>query len=120
MTAEERTAQLEGRVDRLEDRYQTDVVAIHSKLDSLQTLISKSLVETAKTACPAPGSCIVLGESLKATIAAHNATMLRVERLELRMMEIERWQGRLFGGCAVLMTLLTLFAPAIRKLLHLE
>jgi hypothetical protein len=120
MTADEQIDKLDDRVTRLEDRTNTEIVAIHAKLDSLLTLITKAQVDVAKTVCPAPGSCVLLGESLRSTIAAHNATMLRVERLELRMMEIEKWQGRWFGGVAVLMTLLTLFAPFIRQLFNLE
>jgi len=120
MTADEQIERLEGRVDRLEDLYRADIVAIHAKLDALVASVSASILDVSKTACPAPGSCLVLGESLKAVIAAHNATMLRVERLELRIMEIERWQYRLFGGVAVLVTGLTIFAPAIRKFFNLE
>lgn len=120
MTPNEQIERLDDRVTRLEDRTNQEIVAIHSKLDSLLVLINKTMVENAKAACPSPGACIALGETLKATVAAHNATMLRVERLELRMMELEKWQGRLFGGVSVLVTLLTLFAPVIRKLFGLE
>jgi hypothetical protein len=121
MTADEQIERLDDRVTRLEDRTNQEIVAIHTKLDALLTLNTNAQVEVAKKPdCPSPGACIVLGESLKATIAAHNATMLRVERLELRMLEIEKWQGRMFGGVAVLMTLLTLFAPMIRQLFNLE
>jgi len=111
---------LEERVNRLEDRTNSEIVAIHSKLDSLSTLINQVLVATAKRECPSPGACITLGEKLQNQIAAHNATMLRVERLELRMMDLEKWQGRLIGGVSVLMVVLTLFGPVLRRVLKLE
>ena len=120
MTADDQIEKLEDRVTRLEDRTNSEIVAIHTKLDALLTLVNKAMVESAKHTCPAPGSCLVIGESLKSTITAHNATMLRVERLELRMMDIERWQGKLLGGIAVIIGAATLFGPVLRKFLKLE
>ena len=120
MTPTEQIEKLDDRVTRLEDRYQSDVVAIHVKLDALATLLNKSFVEQAKNSCPSPGACITLAADLKGQIVAHNATMLRVERLELRMMDLEKWQGRLLGGLSVVMVFLTLFGPALRKMLKLE
>ncbi len=121
MTSTEQIDKLEDRVTRLEDRTETNIVAIHTKLDSLLTLINGLMVDTAKKPeCPSPGACISLGVELKNQIVAHNSTMLRVERLELRILDMEKWQGRTIGAIAVLITLLTLFAPAIRKLFNLE
>lgn len=120
MTADERTHRLEQRVDRLEDQYRDDVSAIHGKLDSLVQSVNSVLVRTAKTECPAPGSCMSLSADLKATIVAHTSTMLRVERLELRILDLERWQWRMIGALGVLMVALTLFAPSIRKIIGLE
>ena len=120
MTPTDQIDKLEDRVTRLEDRTQTDIVAIHAKLDSLLTIINKALVDGAKNACPSPGACVTLAVDLRNQIVAHNATMLRVERLELRILDMEKWQGRTIGAIAVLITLLTLFAPLIRKLFNLE
>ena len=120
MTADEQIERLESRVDRLEDQYRTDVTAIHAKLDTLVNSINAALVKSAKSECPSPGACIGLGLELKNQVIAHNATMLRVERLELRILDMEKWQGRTIGGMAVLITALTLFAPLIRKLFSLE
>ena len=120
MTPDKQIEQLDNRVTRLEERTDSEISAIHSKLDALVTAVNKSIVRSVKSECPAPGSCLVLSEQLKAQVSAHNATMLRVERLELRMLEGEKWQGKVIGGVCVLMTLLTLFAPTIRQLLRLE
>lgn len=120
MTADERTDRLETRVDRLEDQYREDVSAINSKIDLLVAAVNSSVVTSAKTACPSPGSCVTLSVELQNAIRAHNATMLRVERMELRMMTMECWQWRLVGGIGVIMVLLTLFAPTIRQALKLE
>jgi hypothetical protein len=120
MTADERTDKLEQRVDRLEDAYKADVSAIHTKLDALVTAVNNHMVTAVKRECPSPGACIGLSENLKGQITAHNATMLRVERLELRMMDLEKWQGRMLGGIAVLMVVLTLFGESLRQLLRLS
>jgi hypothetical protein len=119
MTETKQIDLLEERVTRLEERTNQEIVSIHSKLDVLSNLINRSLVESAKVACPSPGACITLSEKLQNTIAAHNATMLRVERLELRIMDMERWQNRTLGAVAILMIALTLFGPAIRHLFRL-
>ena len=120
MTPTEQIDKLDERVTRLEDRTQTEIVAIHGKLDSMLAILNKAMVDGAKNACPSPGACITLGVDLRNQIVAHNATMLRVERLELRILDMEKWQGRTIGAIAVLITLLTLFAPLIRKLFNLE
>jgi len=123
MTPEERTAQLENRVDRLEDQYRNDIATIHSKIDILVTTINASSVAVAKNACPSPGACIGLSSKLEAAIVAHTSTMLRVERLELRILAIETWQWKTIGAIGVimatLMTLFTLFGPSLRHLLNL-
>jgi hypothetical protein len=90
MNPEDRTAKLEARVDRLEDQYREDVVNIHAKIDSLVTAVNNVLVRTAKAECPAPGSCISLTKELQHVIAAHDATMMRVERFELKLLDFER------------------------------
>lgn len=131
MTTPDQLEKLDDRVTRLEERTNAEVIALHAKLDTkiagictkldeMLTILNNSLVANAKNSCPSPGACIGLGVELKAHIVAHNATMLRVERLELRMMDMEKWQGRLLGGLSVVMVVLTLFGPALRKLLNLE
>lgn len=111
---------LESRVDRVEAQYRSDIGEIHRKIDALSALVSKSFVESAKNACPSPGLCLTLNETVKGQIAIQNSTMLRVERLEIRILAMEKWQGRIIGGMAILVFLLTIFAPAIRKMLSLE
>ena len=120
MTAEERTEKLEIRVDRLEDQYRGDVTALHLKIDALVTAVNASTLRASKNECPSPGACVALSSELKNTIMAHTSTMLRVERLELRILDIEKWQWRMIGALSVLMVVLTLFAPTIRQMLNLE
>ena len=120
MTADARIDSLEKRVDRLDDQYREDVVAIHQKLDLLTNSINEVLVKSARIECPAPGSCIALSERLSAQLVAHNATMLRVERLELRLMDVEKWQWKMIGVISAIMVLLTLLGPVLRKLFKLE
>jgi hypothetical protein len=119
MTPTEQIEHLDNRVTRLEERYLADLSSIHAKIDGLVAILNRSMVDQASKSCPAPGSCIGLGESLKSLIINHNATMLRVERLELRMMDAEKWQSRIMGGFSIAVVILTLFGPTIRKLFGL-
>lgn len=86
----ERIDRLEVRVDRLEDKIASDISKIFEKLHDLGESMAKGAIEAAKNYCPAPGSCLTLSDNLKHLIEAHNATMLRVERLELKMLEMDR------------------------------
>ena len=113
MTADEQIEKLDDRVTRLEHQSREDIVAIHQKLDTLTNKINESLVSQAKRDCPAPGSCLVLSEQLKAAVTAHNSTMLRVERLELRMMKQENGSSKMFGGLAVLVVVVNVAVPII-------
>jgi hypothetical protein len=119
MTPDKQIEQLDNRVTRLEDRTETEITAIHAKLDSLVTLLNSHMVSAVKRECPSPGACVGLSENLKTHISYLTATTARVERLELRMMDLEKWQGRMLGGVAVLMVLLTLFGENIRHILRI-
>lgn len=81
--AEERIERLESRVDKIEDRISVNLQRISESLEELK-------IGAAKHACPSPGACITLSEKLQETFRAHTATMLRVERLELRILEIDK------------------------------
>lgn len=85
MTAivDNRIDRLEERVDRLEATIASDIRHIRERLEAL-TLTSS------KQACPSPGACVTLGDQLKHVIESHNATMLRVERLELKILDMDR------------------------------
>jgi hypothetical protein len=120
MTPDKQIEQLDNRVTRLEERTDSEISSIHAKLDALVTAVNKSIVTSVKSQCPAPGSCLVLAEQIKTQMSYLTATTSRVERLELRMLDGEKWQGKVIGGLCVLMTLLTLFAPMIRQLFRLE
>lgn len=111
---------LDDRVTRLEERLHDEIGSLHIKIDSLSAMISKALLDSSRHACPSPGSCVPLSISVRTLETAHRDTVQRMDRIDARMMEMERWQGRMIGGLALLMTLLTLFAPSIRKLLNLD
>ena len=89
-TSEDRIDRLETRVDRIENKIGADISKIFEKIDALSATVMQAAVDSAKHACPAPGSCVGLNDQLKHVIEAHNATMLRVERLELKMLDMDR------------------------------
>jgi len=74
---------LERRVDRIEDEIRKHLQRIFENLEELK-------VSSARTACPSPGACGSLGNDLAHAIRAHDATMMRVERLELKLIDLER------------------------------
>jgi hypothetical protein len=78
-----RITQLEVRADKLENSIDAKLALIFDKLNALT-------LDTVRNACPSPGACVGLGKELEHAITAHNATMLRVERLELKIMEVDR------------------------------
>lgn len=76
----------EDRIERYEDR----VTRIEAKLDQIFAMMNSLSIAGVKNACPSPGACTGLSKELEHVIIAHNATMLRVERAELKTLEIER------------------------------
>ena len=80
---EDRIDRLEKRVDKIEDSIDENLAKIFQALEELK-------VSGVKNACPAPGACVGLSSELQHAITAHNATMLRVERLELRILDAEK------------------------------
>jgi hypothetical protein len=99
-----RISQMDSRLSKVE----TKVDALHDKMLSQPPM------------CPAPGSCLILANDMKAVTAANAATLQRVLVLEDRVMCLEKWQWKTAGAFSLLLVVLTLFAPAIRKLLNLE
>ena len=120
MSESERIARLESCVDRIEDDLSKEMERLSVKIDALGACINNHLISAAKSHCPAPGSCVSLSSDLRHVILSHDSTMKKVIYLEGRILSIEKWQSRTMGGLAVLMILLTLFAPSIRQLLRLE
>lgn len=102
MTADEQINRLDARIDRLESQWLEEIRRVHIKLDVLAE-------SGARNACPSPGACILLGERLEHQILAHNSTMLRVERLEIRMLAKDKKESWLLGAWAVI----ALFAAAL-------
>lgn len=78
-----RLERLEKRVDKIEDSINVNLQRIFEALDEMR-------VSHAENKCPAPGACVGLGKELEHAIVAHNATMLRVERLELAILKVEQ------------------------------
>ena len=112
MTQDDRIDKLESRVDRLETSIDEKLSKIFDKLNALT-------VDGIKSACPAPGSCLSLSAELKNQIQFLTATTSRVERLELRMMALEKWQGRILGGISVFLVLFTFFGDTIKHFLRI-
>ena len=94
MTEDDRIDKLEGRVDRLE-------TSISEELKWIRKSIEEMKIAAVKTACPSPGACIGLGQELQHVIKAHNATMLRVERLEIQLIAINQQKAWIMGAWAV-------------------
>ncbi len=94
MTSEDRIEKLEDRVDRLETSIAADLRRIFEKLETLS-------IEGAKNACPKPGACLNLGNDLEHLLRAHNATMLRVERLEIQLIALNQQKAWIMGAWAV-------------------
>lgn len=84
-----------ARLDRIEDK--VDAVVIHMR---------------DHPTCPAPGTCVSLEKS-------QNQVAARLEAVEMRVLVIEKWQSWIMGGGAILITGVTLFGGAIRKMLGL-
>ena len=106
MTSDQRIDKLEERVNRIDDSIWTELKSINEKLTLLQ-------VSEAKNHCPVPGKCLTLDTAL-------GSAVLRIERLELALIDIDRWRNRMMGGLALVVLIATLFGPSIRKLLRLE
>jgi uncharacterized protein (UPF0335 family) len=91
MSDAERINSLERRADRLEDKVDKTLGKIFEKLDELSGSV-------AKQACPSPGACVSLSNELQHVVAAHNATMLRVERLELELIKLNQQKAWVIGA----------------------
>lgn len=78
-----RIERLENRVDKIEESINKHLQRIFESLEELR-------VHNAENKCPAPGMCVALSKELQNAITAHNATMLRVERLELDILKVEK------------------------------
>ena len=122
MTVEaQRIEALENRVDKIEDTNRNDIATLHTKIDGLVTSINNVLVAAAKApVCPAPGSCMTLNVTVQELIKAHNATMLRVERLELKLLELQMWRWKFVGALSAVIFIATMFGPILRKAFKLE
>jgi hypothetical protein len=119
MSDPERIERLETRVDRIEDHHGEAMEKLSQKIDALGTVINNHLIAAAKAHCPSPGACLLLASDMKKVIIDHDKTLHKVLALEDRILTIEKWQGRVIGGIAVLMVALHLFGEQIRQLLRL-
>jgi hypothetical protein len=87
---------LNSRIDRIDD-----------KLDAIHTWMLKN------PSCPKPGECVQLSSLVQ-------AQAMRVERLELRILSIEKWQNKVIGIGSALIVIVTLFGPSIRRMFNLD
>ena len=58
--------------------------------------------------------------AITVTLATNSNHNIRIERVENRVLLIERQQSRLLGIGVTLVFLVTLFGPAIRRIFNLE
>jgi hypothetical protein len=119
MSDPERIERLEHRVDKIEDHLGDEVEKLSLKIDALGAVINNHLIAAAKAHCPSPGACLVLASDMKKVMVDHDNTLRKVVVLENRILDVEKWQGRVIGGIAVLMVALHLFGEQIRNLLRL-
>jgi uncharacterized protein (UPF0335 family) len=91
MTNDQRIDYLEERMTRFETGVAADIKQIFEKINALA-------LSTLKTACPSPGACVGLSAELQHIIAAHNATMLRVERLEIELIKLNQQKAWIIGA----------------------
>jgi hypothetical protein len=94
------------RIDDLREDNARRFGAIEGKLDAISNWMR------AHPQCPNPGSCVGLSKSLDETNA-------QFERMELRIVAIEKWQNKLIGAGAVLIAASTIFGPTLRAALGL-
>ena len=94
MTAEERTDKLEERVTRIENDLWAELKEIRAKIEAL-------IVRSAKNECPSPGACVSLGQKVDWITLSHDATMKRVERLELEIIRLGKRESWILGAAAV-------------------
>jgi hypothetical protein len=90
MTAEERSdrvERLEKRVDKIEDLVAANLQRIFEALEELK-------IDGVRNACPSPGACLQLSHDLTSAIKYLDATTQRVERLELKILDLEREKMR--------------------------
>lgn len=87
----DRIDRIENRVDRMESKHEESLEKIFDKLNALTLVVTKQ-------SCPSPGACVGLSDKLQSFIIAHNATMLRVERLELELIKLNQQKAWVLGA----------------------
>jgi hypothetical protein len=90
-------ARIDARITRLESSTSESMKSIGEKIDKLTDAINATMLDSARNHCPSPGACISLSAELQHTIAAHNATMLRVERLEIQLIQLHQERAKIIG-----------------------
>jgi hypothetical protein len=88
----------DDRIGRLEDRVSKLEAGIAADIKDIREKINAMAVRNAKQECPEPGACIGLGRELSHAVTAMNSTLLRVERLELRIYELEKNKQWVMGA----------------------
>jgi len=78
------------RIDKLEDRVTRLETSIEAKLNQIFEKLNTLTVEGVKNACPSPGACLQLSHELTHAVKYLEATTQRTERLELKILEMER------------------------------
>ena len=105
-TPEEEIDRLDRRVTRLDENFFTEVKGINEKLSTM------AVSNAERKDCPFPGLCVQLQAEIK-------KLWEKVDGHETRMQNVEKWQFAAMGFVMFLMTLLTLFGPSLRAMMHL-
>jgi len=103
---EEEIDRLQLRIDRLEGVWLGEIKEINVKLTQM------AITNASRKECPAPGSCLILKADVERALKW-------LSDHEKKLQSLEKWQASLVAGFALLMIVLTLFAPSIRAILHL-
>jgi hypothetical protein len=101
-----------------------EIERIHERLNGVEATLKemqKTLVDLsiqqAKHACPNPGMCVYLKDSLSLTNYNVNENVKIRESINRRVASLERWQAGVIATTVVVMALLTILGPSIRKTL---
>lgn len=98
----------DDEIDRLDERVTRLENHIAVKLTNIEGEVMKlSVALASRRECPEPGACVYLRHEINGI-----AERVNTHGLEIRKLEIN--QAWIFGGLALLGTILTLFGPSIR------
>lgn len=120
MSVEDEIDRLDERVTRLENSIDSRLRTMDDRMERMedrmgrieQSIASLSVQIASRRECPEPGACVYLRHEINGVAARVNEHGLNIRKLEIN-------QAWIFGGLALLGTILTLFGPSIRAIFKL-